>query len=384
MQKAIVCIGGFWDGFSSRRQHFMTRFADRGVPVLFVEPSQSWNKLLSSDRLSPVFKPRTRRVKPGLTVLTPTMALPFRHGRLPSLIDHSSWSRQIRHALDDLGLTVGTLWIYDPRYSDAVRFLEPDNIVFDMVDDYILPEYGGRRLRPGTEWLLGNADLCVFTSPVLEGKYGARTRCHSVIPNGFDSLLFNTDDASPPADWPFVTGPVIGFAGTLFKHVDFELLARAAELARERNGELLLIGKTDPDCTSRVESVVARGGRQLGHRPHAALPAYMKRFSLCLAPFVSSKVSASVSPLKVYEYLACGRPVYATGLDSLRQDPLAAAVLYAPEFTLEQALEHAIEFTSEESRALSLSVAGAEWGSRFATLLKSLSVAGISLEHISR
>lgn len=362
----------------------MTRFADSGIPVLFVEPSQSCHMLLSSNRLSPAFKPRTRRVRPGLTVLSPTVALPFRHSRLSSLIDHSSWSCQIRHALEDLGLAMGTLWIYDPRYADAVRFLRPDSIVFEMVDDYVLPEYGGRRLRRGTEWLLGNADLCVFTSPVLAAKYGTRARCHSVIPNGFDSVLFNTEETSPPSDLPIVTGPVMGFAGSLFRHVDFELLARAAELAGERNGRLLLIGKVDPDCASQVENVVARGGHLLGHRPHATLPGYLKRFTLCLAPFVSSEVSASVSPLKVYEYLACGRPVYAKGLDSLRLDPLAASVLHAPEITLDQALERAIAFTAEESRALSRSVSGAEWGSRFAALLESLSLAGIALENASR
>ncbi|MGB4083485.1 MAG: hypothetical protein WBK62_09555, partial [Candidatus Fermentibacter daniensis] len=204
-KQAVVCIGGFWDGFSSRRQHFMQRFAEMGVRILFVEPSQSWRAAFSSARRSPLLFPRFRRVLPNLDVLSPTIALPLRHNRLISLLNHAAWSNQIRRALSRDGLEPGVMWIYDPRYADAVRTIRPRSIVFDMVDDYMPDEYGGWRVRRGTRWLLEHSDVCVFTTPVLAGKYASMTRSHLVIPNGFDPERFNRADTDRPDDWPDVS-----------------------------------------------------------------------------------------------------------------------------------------------------------------------------------
>jgi hypothetical protein len=71
----------------------------------------------------------------------------------------------------------------------------------------------------------------------------------------------------------------------------------------------------------------------LGLKPQTDLPAYVQRFDVGLVPFVLSEVTHSVSPLKVYEYLASGVPVAAPplraleGLDGVYTDvDLVAAV----------------------------------------------------------
>jgi glycosyltransferase involved in cell wall biosynthesis len=47
----------------------------------------------------------------------------------------------------------------------------------------------------------------------------------------------------------------------------------------------------------------------LGPRPYATLPAYLDRFSVATIPFVVNDVTHSVSPLKLFEYMAGGKPV---------------------------------------------------------------------------
>lgn len=371
-KQAVVCIGGFWDGFSSRRQHFMQRFAEMGVRILFVEPSESWRAAFSSARRSPLLLPRFRRVLSNLDVLSPTIALPLRHNRLVSMVNHAAWSHQIRRALSRDGLEPGVMWIYDPRYADAVRTIRPRSIVFDMVDDYMPDEYGGWRVRRGTRWLLEHSDVCVFTTPVLAGKYGPMTKSHLVIPNGFDPERFNREDTDRPDDWPDVPGPVLGFVGTLFRHIDFDCLSDAAALARARGGVLLVIGGAEPSGTEGARKVADAGGILLGPRPHTDLRRYIQRFSLCLAPFVRNDVAASVSPLKVYEYTACGRPVFATGLRSLDSDPIGAFVYRGEEMRLEEALDRALALGADDFAALASSASQATWDRRFESLKEGL------------
>jgi glycosyltransferase involved in cell wall biosynthesis len=52
----------------------------------------------------------------------------------------------------------------------------------------------------------------------------------------------------------------------------------------------------------------------LGLKPQGSLPDYLARFDVGLLPFVVSPMTHAVSPLKVFEYLACGVPVAAPPL----------------------------------------------------------------------
>ena len=50
----------------------------------------------------------------------------------------------------------------------------------------------------------------------------------------------------------------------------------------------------------------------LGLKPVRELPMYFRRFDVCLVPFRKTPELESISPLKIFEYLAASRPVVAT------------------------------------------------------------------------
>ena len=55
----------------------------------------------------------------------------------------------------------------------------------------------------------------------------------------------------------------------------------------------------------------------LGPRPQRDLPAYLAAADVAIVPFVTNRLSAAVSPLKAFEYLAMARPVVSTPLPEL-------------------------------------------------------------------
>jgi len=57
----------------------------------------------------------------------------------------------------------------------------------------------------------------------------------------------------------------------------------------------------------------------LGVKAHAEIPAYIRRFDVCLIPYVVDGFTDHISPAKLNEYLALGKPVVSTGLFEIRR-----------------------------------------------------------------
>ena len=55
----------------------------------------------------------------------------------------------------------------------------------------------------------------------------------------------------------------------------------------------------------------------LGARPYSELPAVLRGAAAGIIPYAHNPLTASIFPMKVYEYLAAGLPVVATELPAL-------------------------------------------------------------------
>jgi len=54
--------------------------------------------------------------------------------------------------------------------------------------------------------------------------------------------------------------------------------------------------------------------RYLGVQPHSRVRAFLEAFDVCLIPHRVTDFTRSLDPLKLYEYLAAGRPIVSTPL----------------------------------------------------------------------
>lgn len=55
----------------------------------------------------------------------------------------------------------------------------------------------------------------------------------------------------------------------------------------------------------------------MGERPYHRLPSYLKAFDTCILPYRLDSFNLSCSPLKLYQYLAAGKPVVSTALPAV-------------------------------------------------------------------
>jgi len=106
---------------------------------------------------------------------------------------------------------------------------------------------------------------------------------------------------------------VIGFTGaTLLKRTDYDLLLTLA--AQRPAWRFELVGPTQwPRRLPRPPNLDC-----LGPQPYAALPELMSRHGVCIIPYRAAGELSYIHPKKLFEYLAAGKPVVATGMPALR------------------------------------------------------------------
>ncbi|MGB3314260.1 MAG: glycosyltransferase [Albidovulum sp.] len=169
----------------------------------------------------------------------------------------------------------------------------------------------------------------------LTGAGAAPARVH-VIGNAVDTAQFHP--GVPPmqtADIP-ENAFVVGFTGSLkmWHGVDTLLQAFRAFRAEEPRAHLLICG--DGPKRGWIDGFVVGAGladavTMAGWVDHGALPGLIARMDVATAPYPAAE-DHYFSPLKLYEYLAMGRPVLASDIGQTSEllSGSAAAQLLSP------------------------------------------------------
>ena len=232
-----------------------------------------------------------------------------------------------------------------PEYADPVSRLGEAgwDVVYDIIDDWSDPALGGDWYDPSLEQhFIGTADVVAASAPDLVGRAAAHGRDAVLVPNAVNTTVFDGAETPRPADLP--DGRVIGYHGSLYGDW-FDWDAVAAVARQDPHATVVLIGEARRVPESLPDNVVF-----LGLKAQQDLPGYLSRFDVGIVPFAVTPTTHAVSPLKVYEYLACGVPVAAPplraleGLDGVHADPdltkAVAAALGASRPDPAQALRH--------------------------------------------
>ncbi len=137
---------------------------------------------------------------------------------------------------------------------------------------------------------------------------------------------------------------VLFFMGWLYQ---FSGLREVAEtVLRSQDGvRLLIVGEGDAYEELKQISRMDNSGSRIimtGRRPYAEIPAYIAAADVCILPAYNNDIMRNIVPIKLYEYLAMGKPVIATKLPGvMREFGQGNGVVYVdrPEDAVPKALE---------------------------------------------
>lgn len=234
----------------------------------------------------------------------------------------------LRRAIKGLHFCEPILWVFLPDMAVFTGRFGEKLVIYHMVDEYTGYSGVSERWRPVMRHMEAQlarmADLVFVSSPTLLESKRSLNEHMLWVANAVDFDSFARAavgrDASPP-DLANLPSPIIGYVGAINEKVDLSLVVRVAQAFPAWS--LVLVGPVRvSDPGNRVALEVLRGMPNvhfLGQKDVTLVPNYIAACDVCLLPYQMNEWTRHIDSLKLYEYLACGKPVVATSVPAAQR-----------------------------------------------------------------
>ncbi|HBO7920489.1 TPA: glycosyltransferase [Pseudomonas aeruginosa] len=161
--------------------------------------------------------------------------------------------------------------------------------------------------------MLCSADLVTVTSSWLEDFARKHNPSVALVRNAAEYRHFVTRPEQVYKDGK--GRRIIGYYGAIAEWFDIDLVRT---IALEHPDCLILLVGNDTVGAQKVLADLPNV-EFTGEVPYATLPFYLHAFDVCLLPFKVIPLTLATNPVKVYEYLAAGKPVVCVDLPEVGQ-----------------------------------------------------------------
>jgi len=266
-----------WNWMVQRPQHLMNHLAALGHTVLYED-------------LGNFDKPAVHKLSPNFFLCQGVPGLTISHSR-PRI-----------------------LWLTVPSHINLIHQYSPDLVIYDAVDEPTEEFASWASYYPS---IIKHAQIIFASSQSI---YEHLSSLHSnvyLVRNGVDFQHFNGHaNNQRPRDLPPSNTTLIGYSGAIAPWLDWPLL----ELVCRENPNLKFIFLGSLFQLPRFP-LKEKNAIYLGHKHYSQLPSYLHNFDIGLIPFRLTSMTKGCNPLKLYEYYACGLPVFGTPLPELLSIP---------------------------------------------------------------
>ena len=378
-----------WDFYlHSRPQQLVKEALRRGHRVLYLSPG--WRPTKKEGNLeiwhpfsNPIFGIARRIFRreffPRKFFGSPEKLTPMRGLLYRPYEDKNRWTLGSKF-LSDLLTRKKLRAFVDPKDRNVVIFEQPFPLVYhipylkklgyiviyDMIDDWSAYKDAPKYFPQTEPYLLQNADIVTATARTLYQKALQCNKNTYLCPNAADIEHFSKArrEWGKPEDLP-EGRPRIGFFGIIREWFDVDLL-RYAALQRPQF-EFCLIGGYSEDVFEQFKGLM--NVHFLGSKDYSSLPQYLHHFDATIIPFLVGDLIRSTNPIKVYEYLAGGKPVIATDIPELQGMPCVYLSKSREEFV--RNLDLAIK-TTPDPREIEVFLEDHTWAKRFDVIEKAI------------
>ncbi|HVB17760.1 MAG TPA: glycosyltransferase, partial [Stellaceae bacterium] len=291
-----------WNFRIQRPQHLAANLADAGARIFYVslafEPADAQGRFRILDMPHPgVFEIRMRLASdPAESVYRGLSEAAV--GELQLALDE---------AIAVLGIAAPVVLVEHPAWHKVACGVPGATVVYDCLDLATGFTEAPPSLAEAEAALLSRADLVVTASRPL-AEHLMPQRSSVIIRNAADFDFFAQGFTDRPVgDRPGGERPVIGYFGAIADWFNIGWI-EACATARP-DWDFRLIGRTSGCDTSRAAALP--NVRFYGERPYRDLPTLLSQFDVALIPFKINELIRCTNPVKLYEYMAAGKPVVA-------------------------------------------------------------------------
>ena len=256
-------------------------------------------------------KPTHDKLPANLTTINPPM-LPFGN-IVVRAFNRSSVISHVKKKIREIGMTAPIIITTLPNAADYLGVFGESLSIYYCVDDFVLwPGVNKKLVMEMEHRLLGQCDILACSSEELAVIKGSERCKMLILPHGVDYIHFSRSAAEPQVIIPQLekmSKPVIGYFGLLGDWVDISILESIALSHPEWS--LILIGSVEADI-SRLNHLT--NVYFIGPVPYEQLPDYVAYVDVLILPYHVGGRGKTITPLKLREYIATGKPVVASAI----------------------------------------------------------------------
>jgi glycosyltransferase involved in cell wall biosynthesis len=259
--------------------------------------------------------------------------------------------KRIRQTAIDLGFGDFVLWSYYPFAAPHWDSMGQKMTIFDAVDNWLLHSSYNKytdKLKSAYEKIKNETDLIFVVSKNLTNFFDDQPNVYWV-PNGVDIKHYNKKFSLINRDISDIAKPIIGYIGVVQEKVDFELLKYLAEKNPDKS--IVIVGPVWAEQEKGKELLDQyKNVYFLGYKKYSEAPQYIQQFDVGIIPHKTAGFSATTNPMKMYEYLACTKPVVAT--DNIGTENVEDMIYVAKDYeSFNKLVNEALSDDSEENKS---------------------------------
>jgi len=159
-------------------------------------------------------------------------------------------------------------------------------------------------------------------------KMGAHSERTSVVKAGVDLDRFNSNVKSRKIRKQYRIKKddyVLFFMGWLYDFSGIKEVALTLVKIKDKHPDFKLLVVGEGDLYPQLLQIREKHnlGDHLiltGRQPYGNMPEFIGAADICLLPALNNKVMQDIVPIKMYEYMACGKPVISTNLPGITKE----------------------------------------------------------------
>jgi teichuronic acid biosynthesis glycosyltransferase TuaH len=196
-----------------------------------------------------------------------------------------------------------------------------DLIIYDYLDDLGEEVFGkitDYHKNLHQQILADERIICLASADVLYKKaLEFRNKALYFVPNAVELQHFKTCSDNKPIDCFNPDQKIIGYFGAIAKWVDFKLIIKIAQSYPDI--QIVLIGQKYDNEVAQYNLHKYKNIIFTGVINYQSLPYYAKHFDISIIPFLLNDTTQATSPIKLFEYMALGKPIITTDLPECRK-----------------------------------------------------------------
>ncbi|MEK6715232.1 MAG: ElyC/SanA/YdcF family protein [Candidatus Omnitrophota bacterium] len=321
----IICFSSIdWDFLWQANQEIMLTLADNGNRILFIEntgirPVNFSDIPRIKKRISNWLKSVKgfRKQSDNLYIYSPIL-LPFPYSIPARFINRSILIPSLRRWLDCIEFHDPIIWSFlpTPLCLDIIKNIKHRAVVYYNIDNLSATSLGAKKIVKFERQMAYKSDI-VFAMSKKMFDYLSKFNKNTIrIPAGVNVGRFidmGDNDMERPAELRGIKTKIIGYVGGIRKSIDIELVKYL--LKGLPDFTFVFVGPIQIDIAqlSIYKNIIF-----VGQKNHEVLPFYIRHFDACIIPYIKDDYANNVSPAKLNEYLAMGKPVIASDIDEVK------------------------------------------------------------------